>query len=307
MSKFTIGTDPEFFLFDKNVEEVISAIPIIKGTKFKPQKMKCGSLLQHDNVLLEFATPPVSSCNDFVEIIRTTYKEAYSILPDSLEMLPIPSYSISERYLNSDEAHKFGCDVDYDAWKLVQNPTPVPPTPGFRTAGAHIHIGYVEGEDFKFLEDLYGKVDMVKALDLMLSVPLSRLDRSNSSLKRRQLYGKAGCHRPTSYGVEYRVPSNFWMQSPALVKLIYHLVEDTLNIFQNDKKWVERIIYNVGESSIQDTINEGIIRHALYPALKELDSKWDKETLQLYEQAIGSKTALLCRKKDVIKDNWDID
>ena len=39
--------------------------------------------------------------------------------------------------------------------------------------------------------------------------------------KRRELYGKAGAYRVKPYGVEYRVLSNFWLKSPALMQWVY--------------------------------------------------------------------------------------
>ncbi len=44
--------------------------------------------------------------------------------------------------------------------------------------------------------------------DLFLGLPSAGADKQG---KRRELYGKAGRYRPTSYGIEYRVLSNYWL------------------------------------------------------------------------------------------------
>lgn len=51
-------------------------------------------------------------------------------------------------------------------------------------------------------------LDVVKAMDLFLGVPSVLMDEGE---ERKQLYGKAGAHRPKPYGVEYRTLSNFWI------------------------------------------------------------------------------------------------
>ncbi|OYV41139.1 MAG: hypothetical protein B7Z80_02685 [Rhodospirillales bacterium 20-64-7] len=42
---------------------------------------------------------------------------------------------------------------------------------------------------------------------------------------RRKLYGKAGAFRPKPYGMEYRVLSNRWLDSPDLTRWVYNTVQ----------------------------------------------------------------------------------
>ncbi|NIU82012.1 MAG: hypothetical protein GWN64_00720, partial [Candidatus Thorarchaeota archaeon] len=41
-SAHTIGTDPEFFLIEKETGKMKSAIPYIEGSKYKPAKLTSG-------------------------------------------------------------------------------------------------------------------------------------------------------------------------------------------------------------------------------------------------------------------------
>ena len=86
------------------------------------------------------------------------------------------------------------------------------------------------------------------------------LDLSEEAVARRQLYGKAGCHRPTEYGVEYRVLSNYWLKSPHLVMLMDSLTQDALRLIREGKDG--EIINAVGENEVQNIINEGRIEEA---------------------------------------------
>ena len=59
---------------------------------------------------------------------------------------------------------------------------------------------------------------MVKHFDIYLGLMSLFFDTDR---KRRSLYGKAGCYRLTSYGVEYRTLSSKMAESPELIGRIY--------------------------------------------------------------------------------------
>jgi len=54
--------------------------------------------------------------------------------------------------------------------------------------------------------------------DAYMGVPSVLVD---DDTRRAELYGKAGAFRPTSYGAEYRVLSNWWLKSPNWVRWVY--------------------------------------------------------------------------------------
>ena len=87
--RFTIGTDPEFFL--KKGAKYISAIPFISGTKHEPAKLPCGATIQRDNVAVEFATVPAASQKEFVDNVRAALKDASASIPKDLTMVVEPS------------------------------------------------------------------------------------------------------------------------------------------------------------------------------------------------------------------------
>jgi len=140
-----------------------------------------------------------------------------------------------DKYLQDEDAHHFGCDPDINAWYLIQNSPPKAPK-GFRSGGAHIHVGTEKGWDTSFLLEYEKKADFIKIMDYIIGISSTIIDFSQAAVDRRLLYGKSGAFRETYYGVEYRVLSNFWMKSPTSVSMIYHLVDDCLKLYLENKK-----------------------------------------------------------------------
>ena len=255
MSKFTIGTDPEFFLRNKLTGELVSAVPYVQGTKYEPQLLPAGGNIQRDNVAVEVATDPAANMESFIEAIRSVLTEAIKVLPKETEIIAIPSATFNPEELKSPEAMEFGCDPDYDAWAKKINEKPCAKDVTFRSCGAHIHVGTTGEDENAFLTTFDGKLTTVKVMDCIHGVLATILDSGQEAIDRRKLYGKAGAHRPTSYGVEYRVLSNFWLRSPVTVMLMWSLTNDTLDIIRDGK--ADALIDALGSENVQRVINEG--------------------------------------------------
>lgn len=284
MSKrFTIGTDPEFFLKETATGKLKSAIPFIEGTKHEPKTLKSGGTIQRDNVAVEFATPPAVDGHDFVDKVRASFMEVLTHLPKGYELEPLPSANFDEDQLDNPEARAFGCSPDYDAWALCMNEPTAASQTNFRSCGAHIHVGHVPGDGNEFLLDPMGKVETVKAMDLFHGIISTILDNSSPAIERRKLYGKAGCHRPTNYGLEYRVLSNYWMKSPSTVMLMDSLTYDMLNAVRTDMH--KSMIEEVGEHEIQSIINDGKVPEAVKVYDTIIKPKLSAQSIDLFDMA----------------------
>jgi len=299
---YTIGTDPEFFL--KRGKKLISAIPLIAGTKHEPAPLKNGGTVQRDNVAVEFATPPAKGGADFVAKVKSCLKDVMDILPGdtTMEVTPSASFPLSE--LKHPEAKMFGCDPDYDAWRVEQNEKPDCGNKSFRSCGAHVHVGGL-GEDnmpivgLEFLQTFDGKIQMVKAMDIMLGIPSAILDNSAAAIDRRKLYGKAGCHRPTDYGVEYRSLSNYWMKSPELVMLVYNLTGDAIRLVQSGG--LEKMIEKISEDEIKRIINNGDVAAATKVVANYLRELMSPETQEMFDMC-----AEKLPKYSTLKKEWSL-
>jgi hypothetical protein len=301
--RITIGTDPEFFL-RKDGQYVSSQSAKIQGTKHEPVALKNGGTIQRDNVAVEFATEPAKDGEDFVGKVKSCLVDAQAMLPKGHEMVVEPSATFDEVQLTDPEAQEFGCDPDFNAYTVAVNEKPWCGDSGFRSCGAHIHVGGVDEngvpmEGLEFLQEFSGKIKAVKAMDLFHGIISTKLDNSEASIKRRELYGKAGCHRPTDYGVEYRVLSNYWMKTPQLVMLMDSLTRDAMSLIMEDK--LDDILAQVGEDELQNVINEGNVEAADKIIELYVLPNISAESRDYYEMALEKLPQ--CKS---VKDEWGI-
>lgn len=295
VKRVTIGTDPEFFLEDKISKKKISAIPHIPGTKYEPLFLANGSKIQHDNVALEFATAPAKDATDLARMIRETFRIIKPVVPASMNIVAEASAIFDDDQLNDFEALQFGCDPDYNAWTQNINEPPSNDTK-LRSCGGHLHVGHVEGDQCEFLLEHEGKIHTIRMMDAFLGVMSVKLDSGASSVKRRELYGKAGCYRPTDYGVEYRVLSNFWLRNERYVHLIDSVLQDLLNLLKDEKKTLfrgtkrnTRFIELVGDDVIRNVINNGAFLDADKLINMHLLPNLSTESKNLYKEIINTK------------------
>jgi hypothetical protein len=299
----TIGTDPEFFL-TKGDELVSSQSAKIQGTKHEPVALKNGGTIQRDNVAVEFATVPADDGKDFVEKVRSCLVDTYDMLPEGHDLIVEPSATFDQVHLTDPEAQEFGCDPDFNAYTVSMNEKPWCGDSGFRSCGAHIHVGCL-GSDGKALKGLgflltfSGKILAIKSMDLFHGTISTVLDNSNAAVKRRELYGKAGAHRPTDYGVEYRVLSNYWMKSPELVMLMDGLTRDAMGLIVHDK--LEKVLDIIGEDELQSVINDGLVVDAQKIIETYVIPNMSPDTLDYYDMCVTNLP-----KYKSVKEEWGI-
>ena len=247
---FTIGCDPEVFL--TRGEEFISAIPYINGTKYEPDILPHGGMLQWDNVCMEFGTKPAYTIDEWLSSLEETVRDIRKRISPTFTPRVIASANFPIKEVSSPEAKEFGCSPDLNAYSGMKNEPPSPNAfPTFRSCGGHIHIGYVDGAPYIFLKDHYDTMQYVKVLDMYLGVISSIIDNRPDAVKRRELYGKAGCYRKTDYGVEYRTLSNYWLKSKTYSSLIYSLVDDSLDHMLH---YGTEVVKEIGEDSIIEAV-----------------------------------------------------
>jgi hypothetical protein len=274
--KFTIGADPEFMLTKDG--EICSAIGIVRGSKDEPFILDNGAGLQTDNVAVEFATPVCKCVNEFIASINVTMGLIQRELPVGYGLKVQPSAIFPESELEHPQAQEFGCSPDYNCWSISMNPKPEAKNKALRSFGGHVHIGYVDNSDYKFLLNEMGKIITARMCDIFLGVPSVLLDNSNEAQQRRELYGKSGCYRPTSYGIEYRVLSNFWTKDELLIKLVYYLISDLLDHIKTEQ--AKELLKQFSGNVIEDTINTS-------------DCHMAKEILMYIKNYISSESSYL--------------
>lgn len=260
--RFWMGSDPELFLRDAKTKQLRSAIPIVKEGKHAPRQLNTGTFdrVLHDNVLIEFNTTPADSREEFVATVKRVLRQVSEIAGKAGTELHLQaSAEFPATQLRSREAKIFGCDADYDAWALTINHVSAGAARArFRSAGGHLHIGIHEADSElgQLLDDPLGKVKVVKALDAIVGIISVFLDKDPTAAARRGLYGKAGAHRPKTYGVEYRACSPWWLASPEHTALVYDLSAKALAVALDDEQFTALIKEIGGESELQRIIND---------------------------------------------------
>lgn len=286
---FVAGADPELMLTGPD-GTMVSAIGLIEGTKIEPQAVK-GGAVQRDNVMAEFNVQPANTDEEFVHNIRTVMGElAKLVSPNRLTVRAYAEYP--EQALDHEEARVFGCDPDFCAWPnqdgiLCMNSIPSHKAfEPYRSAGGHFHIGYKKATKEMLLDD-FGKIEVVKMLDVFQGIPSVLLDPDPSSKDRRSLYGTAGAHRPKEYGVEYRALGNFWLRSPELVHLMYELAHRAIELTLNGES--AEILAQVGQKNVQDIINKSMPRKAKRVVMNILKQYLSKEAFNALRNNVVPK------------------
>lgn len=227
-----IGADPELFVKKNGV--YVSGHNLIEGTKDKPFKVPFGAV-QVDGMALEFNIDPASTQEEFLHNIKSVKKTLKKMVPD-YELVALPVADFDPEYFANEvppEAKVLGCDPDYNAWTGKINEPPKADAP-FRTASGHIHIGWTEGADVNDPYHFSDCMTLVRQLDYTLGMYSLLWDKDN---RRRNLYGQAGAFRPKPYGVEYRVMSNMWLNSEALIKWVFRTAVRSTEALANGKSF----------------------------------------------------------------------
>lgn len=251
VAKPTLGGDPEFFVGD-------SKRSILAADKFFPGKhtplvfdlygrdpdtvgfdSHTGlNKLFFDGIQAE-VNPIPSYCRDVVIAnMRTCLQAAQRIIKDH-KIIIKPSVEVKKSVIMEadPEARIFGCAPDFNAYTLTVNTPPMNAEKHpYRYSGGHMHFGLAFGsqkytEAYKaLLNTEIGHISAIRSMDYFVGLAMMLLDRSPAAVRRRSKYGKAGCFRPTPYGIEYRTLSCYWMKSPMLASLVYGLARLALNI-----------------------------------------------------------------------------
>ena len=236
MVEWTIGADPELFLFNKD-DSFYSAYDAlgtrIHGVKDKPEPKPYGAL-QVDGMAVEFNINPATSVSQFDETIEAALEDIATIFDDKhigkQSFVEFPDGFIESQ---PKAAVDIGCSTDYGT--KGQQLTPPNSLMPFRTAGGHIHIGWLKGIPLGTImpaDHFVFCTQISNWLTFMTSAWIKQQDKQG--LKRKRMYGDGSVFRPKTYGLEWRTPSNFWIFDKSLRDEMYRRVIAAMNIAAQD-------------------------------------------------------------------------
>ena len=252
----TIGTDPELFLRDTRTGGVVPVCGLIGGEKGAPIDLGDGFGVQEDNVMLEFNTPPTSDVYQFIDYVQSGINRCLDLVRTRNEHLEFDSEHerlFTGQQLQHRNAQMFGCSADFDAYKQGMAYPTVEPSQlvaeeldgQWRFAGGHVHIGYENPLNVPhFVVSSFA--------DVFLGLPSVGLDKQPM---RRGLYGQPGRYRPTSYGIEYRVLSNFWVMDRGLIEQVAYRAQNLGHFIESsDEARVQRLFKEIPWADVKKAI-----------------------------------------------------
>ncbi len=290
LEDLTTGSDPEFMLFSKRDNRIVSAIPVLKQGKENKIDLGNGFNFYYDNVMMEGNLPPANSKEEFVNNVRELLTRMKQNLDPNYEPVCVAANEFTNDELDNPIAREIGCSPEMDVYEMNQV---FPPdfSGNDRSSGGHFHSGrkdYQNPND-DLLLDPYSKVDLIKVMDIFLGVPMSIIDKDPTSLRRKSLYGQPGRFRCCDYGIEYRVLGNYWLRSPELTSFSYDLVENSVKTLLAGQ--VEEILSKVSEEEVKNTIKtndvdcaQKLLKQSMFP--ENLHSK----VMELANQTFDTQT-----------------
>lgn len=144
------------------------------------------------------------------------------------------------------DVKKFGCNPTENVHEKNQKRV-TGKREKFRAGGGHIHVGALNVSEKNDLPTI------VKLFDIVVGNTLVLLDRDPANITRRKNYGRAGEYRPKPYGVEYRVPSNFWLRHYVLWSLASGLIRNAMVHYRNG--FAAELIAKFDMKDIRNAIN----------------------------------------------------
>lgn len=274
-----IGADPELFV--KKEGRFHSAHGLVPGNKSHPFPVLDGAF-QVDGMALEINPNPAKEAKEFVHNVASVLSSLREMLPNEYSFDSTVSAAFDEAHMKSQpkEALALGCEADFDAYSEAQKIPPVAPKL-IRTAGGHIHIGWTEDEDPMESSHFLSCCQIAKQLDFFLGIPSVYLDRD---INRKNMYGRAGGFRPKPYGMEYRVLSNFWIESRELMEFVFSQTKRAFNLFV-DENISYRDMY--GDNAMNIIDNSDVLGARSFIAnVEELIQPYDIEALMRKEAII---------------------
>lgn len=249
--KVTVGHDAEVFLVDDE-DNFIPAIDLVGGTKENPRQVM-GGALQEDNVMAELNITPAHTPEEFAdktEIVLEQLNE--EVAQRGLRTKICESATFHENLLFTDKAMEFGCDPDINIYTFEKNEVDNNELieKNLRTCGGHIHVGLESIDEHPRMREW-----LVWGMDLFVGLPLTLMEPGNNL--RRKYYGKAGAHRVKPYGIEYRVPSNYWLTNRKLMEWVAYQTRSVafqVHSQRNNNMFIKKM-RSIGKEKIQEIIN----------------------------------------------------
>lgn len=237
------GSDPEGFL--KNAKgRVIGSERVIPKEGVGRNSWGNQHVIQ-DGVQFELnpspSSKPVELGLQIQSALKTLLSSTKSIKGVTISLDEVVNVDPEELMSLDESARAFGCAPSKNIRGFF--PVDLPEDYPVRSAGGHIHMGlYKPIFEPRACDE---RSRLVTLMDLLVGNTCVLIDRDPRQVDRRKVYGRASEYREPSHGLEYRVLSNFWLRSYALMELVIGLSQvavDTLHTTLSTPHDMERLL-----------------------------------------------------------------
>lgn len=253
----SVGSDPEFF-FKRNGEVVPSTDIIETETNSVTRDGFQGELNPRSDYCREIAGKRIAQA--IVAAEKMAVKKGAHVSFQMSEIIDGKAWKNAPA-----EIKRFGCNPTTNVHE-ADFERPNGQRVKFRSAGGHIHLGLPARLKNKY-------EDIVKVMDVVVGNTCVLIDRDPANARRRKYYGRAGEYRVKPYGLEYRVPSNFWLKHYVLWSMVSGLARNAISIVDN--KLTTKLLCEFDMKKVRKAINNNDYNLALENFNKY--SKWLKD------------------------------
>lgn len=258
-NNLTYGSDPEYFIRNIHTNKIVSSIPIVVGTKERPESLGDGYFILQDNILAEGNIPPASSKMSFLfnmSVLEVKMNEYIQSKYPTLEIYSHDCLDIDMAFLSHPDAMQFGCSPYMNAWDNKIHRANDLSAESFRTCGFHIHIGYDLADGNKLSRESINQI-ITRAFDIFVIIPSCKIFVDH---RRFENYGGLGQYRDTSYGLECRSLGGMFIRKE-YISWVFDQLQKALE-FANDEENAYKLLYSekpvVKFESKEPTINLSI-------------------------------------------------
>jgi hypothetical protein len=235
-----VGSDPELFFTDKD-GEVVPSVQILGESKI--------GLVHQDGFQFELNPSPNTCRQSAATGIGLALRAARDIATGknlNIDFSVGKTIGLKAWKSAGRDVRRFGCNPTKNIYEpKFKRPTGI--LIKHRSGAGHIHLQL--GATAKRKTE-----NLVKLLDIFVGNTCVLIDRDPSNITRRKYYGQAGEYREKSYGIEYRVPSNFWMRGYILWSMVAGLSRNAIGIVEVNKD--EELLARFDMNKVKKAINE---------------------------------------------------
>lgn len=268
------GADPEVFVLDTKNNTIVppAALKEDHGVKFVDAK----TILLGDDwrVIEDGAATEINifPSNDFFRLFGriNLAKQHLQTLANQLgfsvsSRASVPFDSVKYwkgRNESFRDCVRFGCDPDLDIYTGHYSQETCVEDIKQRFGGGHIHMQAPPNEKDLFESIFY---HTTRLMDIIVGNTAVALKRGNESLdedekSRLRFYGRPGKIRLQSYadgnkGIEYRVPSNFWLSSVTTGEIIFKLMNVVFNLSMNPNDAAKFLVIPFTENAPRNIVS----------------------------------------------------